>query len=232
MRTPELTDVNPPYLFPAYESTVKRAPHRQVVVLPRGWFHHMPGPVFGRIPLRPNDNDLTRQHAGRPLGERILLNGRVVDSDGRGVPRVLVEIWQANASGRYVDSADPAFMPLDPNFTGAGRAITDNDGRFTFRTIKPAPYPGEVGSFYRPSHIHVSLFGPVLSSRLITQCYFEGDPLIAHDAIAQSIPDQKALERLLLRLNPELCEPGGIDSAIAYDWTIVLRGANATPMEV
>jgi protocatechuate 3,4-dioxygenase beta subunit len=231
MSTAELMDVNPPYLFPAYQSTIKRSPSKQLVVLPDEWFHNARGPAFGRIPLGPNDTDLTRQHEGRPLGERILLNGRLVDSDGRGVPKTLVEIWQANASGRYVDSADPAFMPLDPNFTGAGRAITDNDGRFSFRTIKPAPYPGETGSFYRPAHIHVSLFGADLSSRLITQCYFEGDPLIAHDAIAQSIPDPKARERLLLRLNPELCEPGGVDSAIAYDWNIVLRGRNATPME-
>jgi protocatechuate 3,4-dioxygenase, beta subunit len=231
MSTAELTDVNPPYLFPAYQSTIRRAPQEQLVVLPREWFHHLPGPAFGRIPVGPNDNDLTRQHEGRPHGQRILLNGRLLDSDGRGVPRTLVEIWQANSSGRYVDSADPAFMPLDPNFSGAGRTITDNDGRFEFRTIQPAPYPGELGSFYRPAHIHVSLFGPDLGSRLITQCYFEGDPLIAHDAIAQSIPDPKALERLLLRLNPELCEPGDVDSAIAYDWTIVLRGRNATPME-
>jgi protocatechuate 3,4-dioxygenase beta subunit len=231
MGTTELLDVNPPYLFPAYAASVKRSPRERLVALPEEWFHRLPGPVFGRIPLGPNDNDLLNQHEGRPLGQRILLNGRVLDSDGRGVPRTLVEIWQANASGAYVDQADPAFMPLDPNFTGAGRTLTDNDGRFRFRTILPAPYPGELGGWYRPSHIHVSLFGPDLGSRMITQCYFEGDPLIAHDPIATAIPDPKALERLLLRLNPELCEPGGVDSAIAYDWTIVLRGRNATPME-
>jgi protocatechuate 3,4-dioxygenase beta subunit len=181
--------------------------------------------------LGPNDNDLTNQHAGRPSGQRIVLNGRVLDSDGRGVPKTLVEIWQANASGRYVDQADPAFMPLDPNFTGAGRAITANDGTFRFRTILPAPYPGRIGSFYRPRHIHVSLWGPGLSSRMVTQCYFEGDPLIRHDAIAQSIPDPKALDRLIAKLDADACEPGGPDSAIAYDWTIVLRGRYATPME-
>jgi protocatechuate 3,4-dioxygenase beta subunit len=231
MSTTELVDVNPPYLFPEYAASVKRSPREQLVALPEEWFHRLPGPAFGRIPLGPNDNDLLHQHEGRPIGERMLLNGRVVDSDGRGVPGTLVEIWQANAAGAYVDGANPGFMPLDPNFTGAGRALTDNDGRFRFRTIKPAPYPGELGSFYRPAHIHVSLFGPQLSSRLITQCYWEGDPLIAHDAIAMSIPDPQARERLLLRLNAELCEPGGVDSAIAYDWTIVLRGRNATPME-
>ena len=231
MSTTELLDVNPPYLFPDYPASIKRAPSKRLVVLPDEWFHRVPGPAFGRIPLGPNDNDLLHQHAGRPLGQRILLNGRLLDSDGRGVPRTLVEIWQANASGAYVDQADPAFMPLDPNFTGAGRALTDNDGRFSFRTIMPAPYPGELGGWYRPAHIHVSLFGPDLSSRMITQCYFEGDPLIVHDPIAMSIPDPKARERLLLRLNPDLCERGDVDSAIAYDWTIVLRGRNATPME-
>jgi protocatechuate 3,4-dioxygenase beta subunit len=188
-------------------------------------------PVFGDGRVRPEDADLTRQHDGEPQGERIVVYGQVLEEDRRPVPDTLVEIWQANASGAYVDGANPGFMPLDPNFTGAGRALTDNDGRFTFRTIKPAPYPGELGSFYRPAHIHVSLFGPHLSHRLITQCYWEGDPLIVHDAIAMSVPDPKARERLLVRLNPELCEPGGVDSAIAYDWTIVLRGPNATPME-
>lgn len=224
-------DINPPYLFPDYTITVKRAPQKQLVVLPDEWFHHAPGPVFGRIPIGPNDNDLTAQHEGRPHGQRMVLNGRVADSDGRGIPNTLVEIWQTNASGRYVDQADPAFMPLDPNFTGAGRAITDNDGRFRFRTIMPAPYPGELGGFYRPKHIHVSLFGPQLGSRLITQCYFQDDPLLALDPIVRSIPDPKGLERLIARFDPDASEPGGIDSAMAYEWTIVLRGRNATPME-
>ena len=111
------------------------------------------------MPVRPADNDLTRQHAGRPVGQTITLTGRVLDSDGRGVPDTLVEIWQTNASGAYLDPADPGFMSLDPNFTGAGRTITDSEGRYHFRTIKPAAYPGELGALFRPAHIHTSLFG-------------------------------------------------------------------------
>ena len=227
----KLLDVNPPYLHPDYEISVARAPSKRLVELPRGWFHDLPGPVFGRMRLRPNDNDLTRQHAGRPQGERILLGGRVLDSDGRGVPGVLIEIWQTNASGAYVDAADPGFVPLDPNFTGAGRTITDSSGGYWFRSVKPAPYLGRVGGWFRPAHIHVSLFGPNLSQRLITQCYFEGDPHIAYDPIVQSVPDPRGIERLISRMNVERTEHHGEDSAVAYDWDIVLRGSRATPME-
>jgi protocatechuate 3,4-dioxygenase beta subunit len=122
-------------------------------------------------------------------------------------------------------------MPLDPNFTGAGRTITDSLGRYHFRTVKPAAYPGDVGSLFRPAHIHFSLFGPDLSSRLITQCYFEGDPLLGRDPVLQSIPDPRGIQRLTARFNDEATEPGGPESALAYDWDIVLRGRNATPME-
>jgi protocatechuate 3,4-dioxygenase beta subunit len=183
------------------------------------------------VPVRPGDNDLTKQHAGRPIGQTITLSGRVLDSDGRGVPNTLLEIWQTNASGAYVDPADPGFMSLDPNFTGAGRTITDSDGRYHFRTIKPAAYPGDLGALFRPAHIHTSLFGPLLSHRLVTQCYFEGDPLQDRDPILQSIPDQRGVERLLARFNSAETEVGDIDSALAYDWDIVLRGPRATPME-
>ena len=226
-----IVDCNPPYLHPDYAISVARAPGKRLVELPRGWFHELPGPVFGRIPIGPNDNDLTNQHAGRPIGERILLSGRVLDSDGRGVPGVLIEIWQTNAAGRYVDAADPCFVPLDPNFTGAGRTITDSSGRYSFRSIKPAPYLGSVGGWFRPAHIHVSLFGPNLSNRLVTQCYFEGDPFIAHDPIAQSIPDPRGLERLIALLDLDRTETHGDDSAVAYGWDIVLRGSSATPLE-
>jgi protocatechuate 3,4-dioxygenase, beta subunit len=229
--TVKLVDVNPPYLYPDYKITVVRAPSKRIVELPEEWFHTLPGPVFGRIPIGPNDNDLTRQHTGRPIGQRINVSGRVLDSDGRPASDILVEIWQTNSAGRYADDADPAFMPLDPNFTGAGRTITDSDGRYSFRSIMPAPYPGALGSSFRPAHIHVSLFGPKLSNRLVTQCYFEGDPWIRHDAIAQSIPDPRALDRLIARMNVERTEPGDVDAAVAYDWDIVLRGSRATPME-
>jgi protocatechuate 3,4-dioxygenase beta subunit len=229
--TADIPDVNPPYLFPAYQASVKRAPSKRLVALPKGWFDLARGPVYGRIPIGPNDNDLTNQHEGRPIGQRILVSGRVVDSDGRGVPDTLVEIWQTNASGAYVDAADPGFVPLDPNFTGAGRTITDSSGRYWFRTIKPAPYLGARGSWFRPAHIHVSLFSPNLGRRLITQCYFEGDPHIARDPIVQSIPDPRGIERLIARFDPENTENDGLDSAVAYDWDIVLRGSRATPME-
>jgi protocatechuate 3,4-dioxygenase beta subunit len=226
-----LLDCNPPYLHPDYKASVARAPSERLVELPRGWFHDLPGPVFGRIPVGPDDNDLTSQHAGSPIGERILLSGRVLDSDGRPAPNVLIEIWQTNASGAYLDPADPGFVPLDPNFTGAGRTLTDSEGRYSFRSIKPAPYLGRTGGWFRPAHIHVSLFGSRLSHRLVTQCYFEGDPFVAHDPIAQSIPDPRGLERLIARLDVSNTETHGVDAAVAYHWDIVLRGSSATPME-
>jgi protocatechuate 3,4-dioxygenase beta subunit len=233
MATLETEDFNPPYLFPDYGITVQRAPSTRLVKLPKHWFHHTRGPAFGRISVRPGDNDLTKQHAGRPIGQQIVLSGRVLDSDGRAVPNTLIEIWQANAAGRYVDPVDGGSMPLDPNFTGAGRMITSSDGGFEFRTIRPAAYSGAqpgVGLF-RPSHVHVSLFGPDLASRLVTQCYFEGDPLIPRDPILQAIPDVRGRERLVAQFNDERTEPGGPDAALAYNWDIVLRGRNATPME-
>jgi protocatechuate 3,4-dioxygenase, beta subunit len=231
MPSTDLLDFTPPYLVPAYKSTVARAPSKRIIELPRGWFHHVDGPVFGRFPIGPDDNDLTNQHAGRPTGQRIVVSGRVLDSDGRGVPNTLVEIWQTNASGRYVDSADPGFYPVDPNFTGAGRTITDSAGRYSFRTVKPGPYAGALGSAWRPAHIHVSLFGPLLGMRLITQFYFEGDALIDHDPIVQAIGDPRGRERLIAQMNIEAIEPGGPESAIHYDWDIVVRGPAATPME-
>jgi protocatechuate 3,4-dioxygenase beta subunit len=231
MAVAEHQDFNPPYLHPAYEATVLRAPSKRLIEVPRGWFHHATGPVWGRVPIRPTDNDLTKQHAGRPVGQTITLSGRVLDSDGRPVPHTLIEIWQTNASGAYLDPADPGFMSLDPNFTGAGRTITDSEGRYHFRTIKPAAYPGDLGALFRPAHIHTSLFGPLLGSRLITQCYFEGDPLQDRDPILQSIPDPRGVERLLARFNSAETEVGDVDSALAYDWDIVLRGPAATPME-
>jgi protocatechuate 3,4-dioxygenase beta subunit len=224
-------DINPPYLHPEYKITVRRAPSKRLIEVPHGWFHHSAGPVWGRVPVRPGDNDLTKQHEGRPIGQTITLSGRVIDSDGRGVPGTLIEIWQTNASGAYLDPADPEFMSLDPNFTGAGRTITDSEGRYHFRTIKPAAYPGEIGGLFRPAHIHTSLFGPLIGSRLITQCYFEGDPLLDRDPILNSIPDRRGIERLLARFNSAGTEVGGIDSALAYDWDLVLRGPAATPME-
>jgi protocatechuate 3,4-dioxygenase, beta subunit len=222
-------DFEPPYLFPEYRATQLRAPRRQLVRLPEDWFHHLPGPVFGRIPVRPEDADLTRQHQGAPLGERIILTGRVTDSDGRPVRHTLVEVWQANAAGRYVDPADEHPAPLDPNFTGAGRCLTDDEGVYRFTTVKPGAYPWRNHpNAWRPAHVHFSLFGETLASRLVTQMYFPGDPLIPLDPILNSIPDPRGRELLVARFDPEATMP---EWALAYRWDIVLRGRFATPME-
>jgi protocatechuate 3,4-dioxygenase beta subunit len=224
-------DFNPPYLYPDYRSTTVAAPAKRPITVPRDWFEFGEAPAFGRIPVRPGDNDLVNSRAGRPQGQRVVLSGQVLDSDGRPAPNVLIEIWQANASGRYVDDVDMEFQPVDPNFTGAGRTLTDSMGRYNFRTVRPGAYAGLVGGEFRPSHIHVSVFGWSLTTRLITQCYFEGDPLLAHDAIAQSVPDPRGLDRLIAKLDFAANEPGALDCALAYHWDIVLRGPRATPTE-
>jgi protocatechuate 3,4-dioxygenase beta subunit len=222
-------DYEPPYLHPDYRSTELRAPMHELVKLPDEWFHNAPGPVFGRIPMRAEDADLTRQHRGEPLGERIIISGRVVDSDGQPVRKTLVEVWQANAAGRYVDSADDHPAPLDRNFTGAGRALTDLDGFYRFVTVKPGAYPWRNHlNAWRPAHVHFSLFGPSLASRLVTQMYFPGDPLIPLDPILSSIPDPRGRELLIARLDLDTTVP---EWALGYRWDIVLRGARATPVE-
>lgn len=227
----EVLDFNPPYLYPGYQVTVRRSPTRALVRLPEDWFHRSPGPVYGHLEVKPTDSDLTAQHPGKPIGQRIILSGRLLDSDGRAVPDALIEIWQANAAGRYVDQFDPGFMPLDPNFTGAGRCLTDSEGRYRFVTVRPAAYAGPKGSLFRPAHIHVSVFARTLSNRLITQCYFDGDPLLDRDPIVQAIPDQRGIDRLVARFDDAGTEAGGEDSALGYLWDIVLRGPAATPFE-
>ena len=218
----------PPYLYPDYRSTVLRAPKRPLVRLPEG-LEDVPGPVFGREAIGELDDDLTRQHAGEPQGQRIIVSGRVLDSDGRPVPETLVEIWQTNAAGRYVHVGDQHPAPLDPNFTGAGRCLTGRDGSYRFVTIQPGAYPWRNHhNAWRPAHIHFSLFGPELGSRLITQMYFPGDPLIPLDPVLQSIPDPRGRERLICRFDLETTMP---EWALGYRWDIVLRGHGATPME-
>jgi protocatechuate 3,4-dioxygenase beta subunit len=225
----ETPDFEPPYLHPDYRSTVLRAPRRQLVRLPEEWFHRAAGPAFGRIPVRPEDADLTRQHAGEPLGERIILTGRVLDADGEPVRETLVEVWQANAAGRYADPADEHRAPLDPNFTGAGRCLTDSDGRYRFVTVKPGAYPWQNhDNAWRPAHVHFSVFGPSLGSRLVTQMYFPGDPLMRLDPILNSIPDPRGRELLVADFELGATVPGW---ALGYRWDIVLRGHRATPME-
>jgi protocatechuate 3,4-dioxygenase, beta subunit len=225
----EQLEFEPPYLHPDYRSTVLRAPGEAPVRVPAEWFHETPGPAFGRVRVGPNDHDLTRQHAGEPLGERIIVTGRVLDSDGRPVRHTLVEVWQANASGRYIDPRDDHPAPLDPNFTGAGRCLTDGDGRYRFVTVKPGAYPWRNhANAWRPAHIHFSVFGPQLSSRLVTQMYFPGDPLFAFDPILRSITDPRGRDLLVASLDLDTTVP---EWALGYQWDIVLRGRDATPAE-
>jgi protocatechuate 3,4-dioxygenase beta subunit len=224
---PDLEGYEPPYLHPDYRSTALRAPRHDLVSLPAEWFHDLPGPVFGRVAVRPEDSDLTRQHAGRPLGERMVIAGRVLDGDGRPVRNTLIEVWQANAAGRYVDPVDDHDAPLDPNFTGAGRCLTDSDGEYRFVTVKPGAYPWRNhDNAWRPAHIHFSLFGPVLASRLVTQVYFPGDPLIPLDPILSAV-DRRGRDLLVARLDLGLTVP---EWALGYRWDITLRGRGATPM--
>jgi protocatechuate 3,4-dioxygenase, beta subunit len=218
---------HPPALFPDYRSSVKRAPSRPLVIVPKT-LTEITGPTFGHSEVRTEDADLTRQHAGEPIGERIVVAGRVLDEDARPVPNALVEIWQANATGRYVHLGDQHPAPLDPNFTGAGRAVSDAEGRYRFTTVKPGAYPWRNHhNAWRPAHIHFSLFGAGLLSRVVTQMYFPGDPLFPFDPIFNGVPSE-ARDRLVSRFDLDLTEP---EWALGYQFDIVLRGRNATPTE-
>ena len=218
----------PPALHPPYASTLKRAPLQAPIRLPHS-LSEITGPLWDGSCLRPGDGDLTRQHHGEALGERIIVTGRVLDEDGRAVPRTLIEIWQANACGRYRHDVDQHDAPLDPNFTGRGRVMTDEEGRYRFLTIKPAAYPWRNHpNAWRPAHIHLSLFGPAFATRLVTQMYFPGDPLIPLDPILGGVPDPAARLRLVSSLDLEASVP---EWALAYRFDIVLRGHAATPME-
>jgi len=225
-RTPDGTQ--PGYLHEAYRSTHRRAPRQPLIFLPHT-LSELTGPVYGHNPLGEADNDLTRHFPDPPQGERIVVAGRVMDEDGRGVPNAMVEIWQANAAGRYRHSRDNHPAPLDPNFLGAGRVLTDSEGNYRFLTIKPGAYPWRNHhNAWRPAHIHFSLFGSALVSRLITQMYFPKDPLIPLDPIINSIPDNVARERLVSSFDLALTEP---EWALGYRFDIVLRGRRATPFE-
>jgi protocatechuate 3,4-dioxygenase beta subunit len=218
----------PPYLYPAYRSTLLRAPTRPLILLPHR-LSELTGPVFGDGEIGPLDHDLTRQHAGEPLGERIIVTGRVLDGDGRPAQNTLIEVWQTNAAGRYAHARDQHPAPLDPNFTGAGRCLTDGDGRYRFVTVKPGAYPWKNHpNAWRPAHIHFSVFGTAFTQRLVTQMYFPGDPLLDHDPILQSIPSREARERLVAAFDLDLTQP---EWALGYRWDIVLRGPAVTPME-
>lgn len=218
--------IHPPHLYPDYTSTIKRAPKQPLVLIPHQ-LSEITGPVFGHGRIRAEDHDLTRMHAAEPLGERIIVTGRVLDEDGRPVPHTLVELWQANAAGRYLHKNDQHAAPLDPNFSGAGRTVTDATGQYRFVTIKPGSYPWKNhANAWRPQHLHFSVFGPSFLTRIVTQMYFPGDPLMAYDPIYNSIHDEKARERLIARFDLDVTEP---DWALGYRFDIVLRGRDATP---
>ena len=219
---------HPSYIYPYYKSTVLRGPQKPLIPL-RQALSELHQPVYGHEDIGPLDHDLTKNSArnGEPIGERIIVAGRVLDEGGKPVTNTVVEIWQANAAGRYIHKVDQHQAPLDPNFLGAGRCLTDKDGRYRFLTIKPGAYPwGNHPNAWRPNHIHFSLFGQYFASRLVTQMYFPGDPLFAYDPMMQGTPEA-ARERMVSRFNLELTEA---DFALGYEFDIVLRGPNATPM--
>src|SRR5215207_4576387 len=213
--------IQPPYLYPDYVATRLRAPMKPLVILPRT-LSDITGPAYGHGPTGELDGDLTRQHSGEPLGERIIVTGRVLDADGRPVRGSLVEIWQANAAGRYTHENDRHPAPLDPNFSGAGRCLTDDDGHYRFVTVKPGAYPWKNHhNAWRPAHIHFSLFGSSFRSRLITQMYFPGAPLFEQDPIFQSVRDSEAPKRMIATFDLETTEP---EWALAYEFDIVPKG--------
>lgn len=224
----ESNAVHAPRRSPGYKSTVKRSPTKPLVIIPHT-LSELTGPVYGHETVRVNDNDLTIQHTGEPLGERIIVHGHVRDEDGRGVPNTLLEVWQANACGRYIHAVDQHPAPLDPNFTGAGRAQTEADGYYRFVTIKPGAYPwGNHQNAWRPAHIHFSVFGHSFISRIVTQMYFPGDPLFAYDPIFNSVTDEKARMRMVSSFDLDNTKP---EWALCYRFDIVLRGRNATPLD-
>jgi protocatechuate 3,4-dioxygenase beta subunit len=214
--------------FTPYRSSVLRHP-KQTLVRADPEEIELVSPVYGHGDVAAEESDLTIQHAGEPLGERIIVTGHVRDGEGRPVRNQLIEVWQANAGGRYVHKRDQHPAPLDPNFTGAGRIITDDDGGYRFISIKPGPYPWKNHrNAWRPAHIHFSLFGDQFVQRLVTQMYFPGDPLFPLDPIMQSISEQPARDRLIARYDHDVTQP---EWATGYRWDIVLTGSKATRME-
>lgn len=222
--------LHPPAHTPNYKSSVPRSP-RQALLSLEATLSELSGPRFGHQDIDPIDNDLTRNFAttGDPVGERIIVHGRVLDENARPVTRTLVEIWQANAGGRYRHKKDTYLAPIDPNFGGCGRTLTDDDGHYAFRTIKPGAYPWRNWvNNWRPAHIHVSVFGAAFSQRLITQLYFEGDPLIRICPIVNTIPDPAVIDRLIAPLDLNGSVPF---DCLAYRFDIVLRGRRSTLFE-
>jgi protocatechuate 3,4-dioxygenase, beta subunit len=218
----------PNHLHPPYRSSARRAPIQPLVALPHT-LSEVTGPVFGAGAVDVKAFDLTRQEAGSAVGERIVISGRVLDEDGRPASSTLVEVWQANAAGRYRHDIDQHDAPLDPHFTGSGQALTDAEGRYRFVTIRPGAYPWRNHpNAWRPAHVHFSVFGPAFATRLVTQMYFPGDPLLAHDPIYNGTADEEARTRLISAFDWETTVP---EHALGFRFDIVLRGREATPME-
>ena len=215
---------------PSYRSTTFRAPRRALLAIPQS-IGELSGPVFGHSALGRLDNDLIRNYAGDgdAIGERIIVHGRVLDENERPVAGALIEIWQANAGGKYRHVNDKYMAALDPNFGGCGRAVSDSDGRYSFHTIRPGPYPfPNDGCAWRPAHIHLSIFGHAFAQRLVTQFYFEGDPLIARCAIVNTIQNPAAIAGLIAKLDMSAMQAF---DCLAYRFDIVLRGCKATYFE-
>jgi protocatechuate 3,4-dioxygenase beta subunit len=219
---------DPPYVYPDYRSTQLRGPKNPLVILPHT-LSELTGPAFGEDAVSEADADLTAGHAGEPLGERIIVSGRLLESDGRPIRGALIEVWQANAAGRYAHRNDVHPAPLDPNFTGCGRTLTDDAGHYRFVSIKPGAYPWRNHpNAWRPAHIHFSVFGRAFTQRLVTQMYFPGDPLFDADPIFNSIRDPKARGRLISSFDWETTTP---EWALGFRFDIVLGGQAATPLE-
>jgi protocatechuate 3,4-dioxygenase beta subunit len=221
---------HPPAFTPGYKTSVLRSPKHALLALDNT-LSEMTGPVFGHDELGPLDNDMIRNFATTdgPVGPRMIVHGRVLDGDARPVPGTLVEVWQANAGGRYRHKKELYIAPLDPNFGGCGRTITDEEGRYWFRTIRPGPYPWPNNvNDWRPAHIHFSVFGHAFAQRLVTQMYFEGDPMIWQCPIVLGIPSRAAVETLVAALDREASLPM---DALAYRFDIVLRGRRSTMFE-
>jgi protocatechuate 3,4-dioxygenase beta subunit len=222
--------VQPPALHPAYKTTVGRSPRMPLLSI-ESTLSEVTGPVFGHHELGEQDHDLIHNFSkdGSALGPRIIVHGRIMDELGRPVPNTLIEVWQANAAGRYRHRNDGYLAPLDPHFGGCGRCLSDDDGYYYFRSVRPGPYPWPNSTnSWRPAHIHFSLSGASFAQRLITQMYFEGDPLIPLCPILQAVPDAAAIDRLVARMDMAATVP--MDS-IAYRFDMVLRGRRSTLFE-
>jgi protocatechuate 3,4-dioxygenase, beta subunit len=225
---PAPAGTHPPHHHPEYRSTSLRHPRHEPLVLPQT-LSEQTGPGYRSEAFGIVSADLTQQASGPPLGERIVVEGRVLDCSGRPLRDTLVELWQANAAGRYAHPSDTHDAPLDPNFRGGGRTLTDAEGRYRFITIRPGAYPWKNhDNAWRPAHLHFSLLGPSFASRLVTQMYFPGDPLLALDPIFNSVPDPRARERLIARFDLEIARP---EWALGYRFDLILRGRESTPMD-